>query len=166
MDKEVIESLLNEVLRASPVFARLSQAEITALANYGRIHDYAAGEVILTADGQDKRMFVLHRGSVLLRLAMWTEEGHCGGEAEFELASPGEAFGWAMWVKPQHITASAQALEKTSVVELDLPRMRESDAFLRLSQRMILELYAHLQEGGLCPANVQALLALRQEAIR
>jgi CRP-like cAMP-binding protein len=149
-----------KTLRASPLPAPLTEAEYLALANCGRIYEYAPGETILQANGQDERLFILRGGRVALYLVMWTEGGQCGGEATLELTLPGEAFGWATWVRPDRIAVSAHALEPVSLVALALEHLRDSQTFLKVSQRMVQNLYGRLQESGLCPPNIQALLRL------
>ncbi len=57
-------------LRDSPLFVPLTGAELRALANCGRIYEYEPGQVVLQADGQDERLFVLRKGQVALRLSM------------------------------------------------------------------------------------------------
>ncbi len=155
MSGEVIQTL-----RASPLLAPLTEAEYIALANCGRTQEYASGETILQAGGQDERMFILRDGRVALHLLMWTDGGECGGEATLELALPGAAFGWATWVRPDRIGVSAHVLEPVSAVVLELNRLEDPLVFLKLSQRMIQRLYGRLQETGLCPPNMHVLLKL------
>jgi CRP-like cAMP-binding protein len=149
-----------QTLRASPLLTPLTEAEYMALANCGRIYKYSLGETVLQADGQDERMFILRDGRVALHLVMWTDGGQCGGEATLELALPGEAFGWATWVRPDRIAVSAHALEPVSLVVLDLEHLRDSQTFLKVRQRMLQNLYGRLEETSLCPPNMQMLLKL------
>jgi len=48
-----------QTLRDSPLAAFLSEAELRMLAGCGRIHEYAAGQNIFSADSQDERLFLL-----------------------------------------------------------------------------------------------------------
>jgi CRP-like cAMP-binding protein len=155
MSGEVIQTL-----RASPLLAPLTEAEYMVLANCGRIYTYAPGETILQADGQDERMFILRDGRLALHLFMCMDGGECGGEETLELALPGEAFGWATWVRPDRIGVSAHALGSVSAVVLELNRLEDSLTFLKISQRMVQSLYGWLQETGLCPPNMHVLLKL------
>jgi len=147
-------------LHASPLLASLTEAELNALAGCGRVHSYAPGEVILAVDGQDERLFVLRRGRVRLRLTMQTEGGQCSGETTRDLTLTGQTFGWGAWVRPEHIIVSALALEPVSLVACDLTRLKDAETFWKLSQQMLKDLYGWLQESGLCPPNLQALLGL------
>jgi hypothetical protein len=52
-------------------------------------------------------------------------------------------------------------LGDASVAAFDLARLEDSGVFLQVSQRMLQLLYARLQEYGLCPPNVQALLKMK-----
>jgi CRP-like cAMP-binding protein len=156
MSGKVIQSL-----RASPLASVLSEAELRMLANCGRLQKYAAGETIVSADGEDERMFLLRRGRVALHLTMNTETGQCGGEISTEITLFGEPFGWAAWMRLERMEVFAGALENTSLVAFDLARLEDTATYLKVSQRMLQLLYARLQEYGLCPPNVQALLKMK-----
>ena len=131
------------------------------LAGCGRIFEYAADQDIVSADGQDERLFLLRDGQVDLHLTVTTETGHCRGEVHIESSLPGEPFGWATWMRPERVSLSARTLGNVSVVGFDLTRLGDSEIFLKLSTRLVQILYAHLQEHGLCPPNVQALLKMK-----
>lgn len=150
-----------QALRASRLAPSLTEAELRALANCGRQASYAPGEKILTADGLDERLFVLGEGHVRLTVTMWSEAGHCGGDAMFELSTPGEPFGWAAWVRPDRIAATANALQATSLIALDLERLGDAETYLKVQGRMLQFLYGRLQEGGICPPNIQGMLRLK-----
>jgi CRP-like cAMP-binding protein len=158
MGKGDMSGKVIQILRASPLATVLSEAELRMLANCGRIFEYAPAQTIFSADGRDERLFLLRQGQVALHLSMSTKTGQCNGEITTQLTLPGEPFGWAAWMRPDRLGVSAQALESASVVALDLPRLGDSGTFLKVSQRMLQLLYARLQEYGLCPPNVQALL--------
>lgn len=140
----------------------LSEAELHALANCGRIESYNQGDAIIAADGLDERVYLLQEGAARLGISMWSEGGRCGGEATFELAAAGEPFGWARWVRPDRITVTASARSATTVVVLDLDKLDDGTTLLKVSQRMVQLLYARLQEGGVCPPDVQGLLKWQQ----
>jgi CRP-like cAMP-binding protein len=150
-----------QALRASPLATMLSEAELRMLANCGRIHKVASGQVIVTEDGQDERLFLLREGKVDLHLTVNTETGQCRGEVHVELSSPGEPFGWAAWMRPDRVAVSARTLGNVLVAAFDLARLGDTGTFLKVSQRMLQLLYARLQEYGLCPPNVQALLKMK-----
>ena len=151
-----------QTLRASPLASILSEAELRMLANCGSIHEYVPGQTIVSADGLDERLFLLRQGQVALHLTMNTETGQCSGEATTVLALPSEPFGWAAWMRPDRLGVSAWALGSVSVVAFDLARLGDTGTFLKVSQRMLQLLYARLQEYGLCPPNVQALLKMKR----
>lgn len=151
-----------QALRNSPLATAISEAELRVLAGCGRIYQYAAGQTIVSFDGEDDRIFLLRSGKIDLHLIVNTETGQCSGEAQFELGSSGEPFGWAAWMQPDRVGISARALSPASVVAFDLNRLGVSEIFLKIGHRMLVLLYAHLQEYGICPPNVQALLKFRQ----
>ena len=147
-------------LRASPLLASLTEEELGGLASCSRVYMYAPDQVILAGDGQDERLFILQHGRVRLRLTMQTEGGQCSGETTRDLTLTGQTFGWGAWVRPEHIIVSALALEPVSLVACDLTRLKDAETFWKLSQQMLKDLYGWLQESGLCPPNLQALLGL------
>lgn len=151
-----------QTLRESPFAGVLSEAELRMLANCGSIIPYAAGQCILAAEGEDERLFLLRQGQIALHLSMNASLGECSGEITVEMTLRGEPFGWAYWMRPDRLGVSAHALGPTSVVACDLTKLEDTEAFLKVSQRALQLLYARLQEVGLCPPNVQALLKMRQ----
>jgi len=151
-----------QTLRASPLASILSEAELRMLANCGSIHEYVPRQTIVSADGLDERLFLLRQGQVALHLTMNTETGKCDGEITTELTLPAELFGWAGWMRPDRLRVSAQALESVSLVAFDLTRLEDTGIFLKVSQRVLQLLYARMQEYGLCPPNVQALLKMKR----
>jgi CRP-like cAMP-binding protein len=150
-----------QALRHSKLVPSLTEAELRVLANCGRIESFKPGETVIAAGGPDERLFVFLEGEVRLVISMWSEGGHCGGEAAFDLTTPGEAFGWAMWVRSDRITVAATARKTTTLVALDLNRLGDATTLLKVSQRMVQLLYGRLQEGGVCPPDVQGLLKLQ-----
>ncbi len=75
---------------------------------------------------------------------------------------PGVPGGWARWVRPDRITVTAAARSAVTVVALDLDKLDDGTTLLKVSQRMVQLLYARLQEGGVCPPDVQGLLKWQQ----
>jgi CRP-like cAMP-binding protein len=148
-----------ETLCSSPILtAVFGGDELRLLASCGRVREYKPGETI--ARPEDERVFVLHSGRVSLLLRVFSDGGRCGGEAEVELDKPGEVFGWGAWVKPERISTAASALDAVSVAALDLKRLHVPELNWRLRSRMLQILYGWLQECGLCPPNISALLGL------
>ncbi len=151
-----------QTLRNSPLAPFLSEAELRMLAGCGRIHEYAPDQELVSADGHDESLFLLREGKVDLYLAFLAETDLCSGDAHFELSAPGEPFGWAAWIQSDSVGVSARALEATSLVVFDLRRLGDSKVFRKVSLRMLELLYARLQEYGICPPNVQALLKFKR----
>ncbi len=151
-------------LRASSLLAPLTEVELRALANCGRLYEYAPGQTILGGDSADEHLFVLRRGRVALHVIMLPNGGQCEGMTTVELSSPGEVFGWGAWLRPDGIMVAAYALEPCSVVRLNLDRLKDAETSWKVSWRMLQKLYGLLQEHGLCPPNMQALLKLGQVA--
>lgn len=150
-----------QALRQSMLALSLTEAELRTLANRGRIESFEPGQTVVAGGGQDERFFVLAEGEVRLTLSMRSDGGHCGGEATLDLRTAGEPFGWAMWVRSERITAAATARKTTTLVALDLNHLGDATTLLKVSQRMVQLLYARLQEGGVCPPDIQGLLKLQ-----
>lgn len=151
-----------QTLRNSPLASFLTEAELRMLAGCGRIIEYAPDENIVSANSQDERLFLLREGKVDLYLSILTETRQCSGDAHVELSAAGDPFGWAAWMRSDRVGVSARALESTSLVVFDLRRLGESEIFRKVSIRMLELLYARLQEYGICPPNVQALLKFKR----
>jgi len=151
-----------QTLRSSSLATMMSEPELRMLANCGNICAYAPDQSIVQADGQDERLFILRQGQVVLQLTMVTETGQCSGESTTELTAPGEPFGWATWMRPDRLGVSARAWGSVSVAAFDLARLQDTGTFFKVTQRMLQLLYAWLQEGSLCPPNVQALLKMKR----
>ena len=145
-------------LRICPWMAPLTHAELLELASCGQVRMYEPQDMILRPE--DERLFILRRGRVALHVRMESESDRCGGEADFELDKPGDAFGWATWARPDRIVTSARALDLCEMVTVDLERIRDPTTLSKLGLRMVQNLFARLQEGGLCPPNVRAFLKL------
>ena len=150
-----------ETLRSSPTLSVFGENELRSLASCGCLEEYPAGATILQPDRDDPRMFVLREGRVALHICMLTG-GRCGGEARFELAAR-QVLGWQAWVQSDRISTAAQAVEAVSVAVLDLRRLRDPVILGNVRQRMLQNLYGLLQEGGVCPPNIQLLLRLSED---
>lgn len=151
-----------QTLRDSPLASFLTEAELRMLANCGKIREAASGQEIVSADGRDQSLFLLREGKVDLYLTILTATGQCSGDAHVELSAAGELFGWAAWMRSDRVGVSARALETTSLVVFDLKRLGDSEIFRKVSIRMLELLYARMQEFGICPPNVQALLKFKR----
>jgi len=152
-----------DTLRSSPALSVFGENELRSLAGCGCLEEYPAGATILQPDRDDARMFVLRAGRVALNICMCTLGRRCGGEASFEWAARGRVFGWQAWVHSDRISVAAHAVEAVSVVVLDLRRLREPLILANVRQRMLQNLYGLLQEGGVCPQNIQLLLRLSED---
>jgi len=151
---------LVETLNASWLASVLTGVEIRTLAAVGALRLYQTG-AIPGADEQNRNIYILRQGQVALHISMPTDGGQCGGDVTLHLTARGDVFGWAAWVRPERIAVSAVAEEPTSLVVLDLDRLRQSPLYWKVSQWMVYRLFALMQEAGLCPPNIQGLLELR-----
>lgn len=151
-----------QTLRESPLAYFHTEAELQILANSGQIQEVAAGQEIVSANGRDESLFLLQEGKVDLYLTLIAKTPQCSGNTHVELSTAGEPFGWAAWLRPDGVGISARAVEPTSLVVFDLKRLGDTGIARKISIRMLELLYARLQEYGICPTNVQALLKFKR----
>ncbi|MGQ9503071.1 MAG: cyclic nucleotide-binding domain-containing protein [Anaerolineae bacterium] len=147
-----------EAVHACPQCLRLSDTERQALASCGRTEVYLPGEVILNP--RDTALYILLEGRVTVQLVMLVHGKECGGETTIELHTRGAAFGWGLWVRPERIAATACAITPSLVVRFDLGCQPCSADFATLGKHMTLYLYGLLQEGGICPPDIQSYLQM------
>jgi CRP/FNR family transcriptional regulator, cyclic AMP receptor protein len=117
-----------DVLRRSPVFEMLSQAELDVLAELCRQRRFAAGEVVFSEGDAGDALFVLARGDVEV-----VAKGP-GGERVLAVLAPPTAFGEMSLVDREVRSATVRA--KTACVALQLSaenftafRKRSRDGF-------------------------------------
>lgn len=158
MTGKVIQSL-----RQSPLAVALNEAELRVLANCGMQLSYRVGETILEDGGLDERLFLVSAGQVSLRISIWSDDSQCRGEAELNLASPGQVFGWAAWMRPEFISTAAFALEPATLVAFDLQKLGDAYVYLKVRENMLQLLYSILQQSDLCPPNIYSWLKLKRQ---
>ncbi len=117
-----------DVLRRSPVFEMLSQAELDVLAELCRQRRFAAGEVVFSEGDAGDALFVLARGDVEVVAKA------PGGERVLAVLAPPTAFGEMSLVDREVRSATVRA--KTACVALQLSaenftafRKRSRDGF-------------------------------------
>ncbi len=100
-------------LRALPLFARLSEAEIADLAARIRMRAFRRGEVMFRKDDVGQHLYLVLEGGVKITLP-----GELGQEALVAIMRPGEFFGELALFDSTPRSASAVALEDTRVALL------------------------------------------------
>jgi CRP/FNR family cyclic AMP-dependent transcriptional regulator len=104
-----------ELIAATPLFAALDRADITAIAEHCHERRYARNEMLFARGDPGERIFVVREGQI--RLAVATAEGK---ELNFQVAGPGDMFGEIAVLDGRPRSAEAVAL--TSAVCLTLER--------------------------------------------
>lgn len=145
-------------LRRSPILAPLEENELRQVAAASRGRELAPGEILFAHGQPDRHFYILQRGRIALQLRMSLGR-RCGGETRILLDRPGQTLGWSALVRAERISASARAIETTSVVVVDLERLARVELALRIYRRLVQQLYGLLQETGLCPPDLKSLLA-------
>lgn len=114
-------------LSNSPVLAGLTVADIDELERVALVKDYDTRTPIFT-EGEDAfGVCIVLTGRVSLQTTLGAEQ------VEVAEAGPGDLIGWSGLVPPHQFSASAVAVEPTSVAILqseDLTRLSEEDQYL------------------------------------
>jgi len=119
-----------EVLRRSPLFEMLSDAELEVLAELSRHRTFAAGEVIFSEGDAGDALFVLQSGEV--EVALRAPDG--GPERPLAVLAPPEAFGEMSLVDREVRSATVRARTECTALQLTAEnftafRKRSRDGF-------------------------------------
>lgn len=109
---------LAELLSAVDIFAPLTSDELNALALNVRGHVFAPGETIIRAGDQGASMFVVHRGSVSVRV------DSNGQQRTIKQLAEGDFFGEMALFTGEPRTANVVAAEETEVFEIGHDAMK------------------------------------------
>lgn len=116
--------------------AELSPHARERLAEIGEVARVEPGAVLLREGTETERFGVLLSGLLSLRVAVAGR-----GRATLMTVEPGEVFGWSAVVPPYRATSTVVALEASSVIVFDAPRLRD---LLRDDDALSLTLYPRL----------------------
>jgi CRP/FNR family cyclic AMP-dependent transcriptional regulator len=105
-------------LRPCELFAGLTDEELSEIAAITREQVYDAGAVICAEQEQADHLFILSKGCVQVDVRLHSPL-EAGGETTIEEVQPGRIFGWSSLVKQRRFTASARAVEPSSVLVVD-----------------------------------------------
>jgi len=158
-----MESDLISTLRSSTVLAPLEAKELKQVLAASQRQGLAVEEILFAHGQQDTHFYVIEKGRIALQLRMRLGK-RCGGEARLVLQRPGQTLGWSAVVHVERISTSARILEPTSLVAVDLRRLTQVELALKVRRRLVQQLFGLLQELGICPPDLGALLALGQPA--
>jgi small-conductance mechanosensitive channel/CRP-like cAMP-binding protein len=103
---------VTERLSAVDIFAPLTPEELSRLAAASEGRTYASGEIIIRANDSGDSMFVVHRGSVEVRIS------HNGKSRTVAALAEGNFFGEMALFTGEPRTASVVAIEETEVLEI------------------------------------------------
>ncbi|HEX3560883.1 MAG TPA: mechanosensitive ion channel family protein [Pyrinomonadaceae bacterium] len=109
---------LAELLSAVDIFSPLTSDELNALALNVRGHVFAPGETIIRAGDQGASMFVVHRGSVSVRV------DSNGQQRTIKQLAEGDFFGEMALFTGEPRTANVVAAEETEVFEIGHDAMK------------------------------------------
>lgn len=159
-----------QVLRQSPVLARLSEPGLLALARAAHLRSFARGQDVFQQDDPADTVYVVASGLVVIYLA-----APDGRELVINEIRPGDIFGEMALLQGQKRSASAAARQASEVVFIDgrafLAKLETEPRLMR----QLLETLAHrLRESGEresalaflnAPARLARLLLERAQAV-
>lgn len=116
--KDGDKDTLAERLSAVDIFSPLSSDELSALASNAKGHIFAPGETIIRAGDQGASMFVVHRGSVDVRV------DSNGMPKTIKRLEEGDFFGEMGLFTGEPRTANVVAAEETEVLEIGHDSMK------------------------------------------
>lgn len=96
------------------LFVGLTGEELAEIAAIASEETYEAGELICEEQDQADRLFVLSQGRVQVHVQLRSPL-EPDGQVTIEEVEPGRIFGWSSLVKQRRFTASARALEPSTV---------------------------------------------------
>jgi CRP-like cAMP-binding protein len=120
-----------------PLFAGLSPAHQTMIAEMGRTVELAKRRRLFTQDTPAKGCWLIHRGQVVIEALVLGR-----GPVSIETLGPNELVGWSWFVPPYRWQFSAVTLTEVTATELDTDLVRstaqENPEFgYALSQQML-----------------------------
>ncbi len=118
----VVKSLENKFLRNTPFFSGLPESDINSFSKYIYTRDYEKNEYIYHQGDEADRVFIVINGWVRVY-----RETIDGDESVPALLTTEEIFGeGAIYYQSNHYIFSAQAIEKTRLLEISQTMMRRS----------------------------------------
>jgi len=106
-----------ESLRCCELFPGLSDEELAQIAAIAHEETFQPGDQICAEQEAANHLFILQKGCVQVHIRL-RPDLEPGGETTIEEVEPGRIFGWSSLIKQRRFTASAKALELTTVVAL------------------------------------------------
>ncbi len=137
-----------EVLRRSPLFEMLSEAELQVLAELSRSRRLAAGDVVFREGDAGDALFVLARGEVEV-----VTDGRAGVEHPIASLAPPEAFGEMSLIDREVRSATVRARTDCDLLQLGAEnftafRKRSRDGFTLFLVNVARVLSSRLREAN------------------
>jgi len=112
---------LIRLLSAIPPFSSLNDAQLASVVTCCRQHDFAAGEAIYQQNTPAHKLYIIIEGLVSLDDVV----PDTPAMISFERRGPKEIFGGASLLGFKAYSLTANCLEPTSVIEIDIPCLEE-----------------------------------------
>ncbi len=137
-----------EVLRRSPLFEMLSEAELQVLSELSRARRFAAGEVVFREGDAGDALFVLARGEVEV-----VADGGAGKDTPIASLGPPEAFGEMSLIDREVRSATVRARTECEALQLGAEnftafRRRSRDGFTLFLVNVARVLSSRLRESN------------------
>ena len=107
-------------LSESKVFAGLSDRELRRVAETAAVQTFAPGALVFGEDDVASNMYLVSEGRVALKMKSRT-----GQVVVIDELGPGEVAGWSSTLEDQRYTASVSAVEPSTLLVFDGPRLRQ-----------------------------------------
>lgn len=107
--------IVADALPPCDLFNGLSSDELAEIAAITCEKQYEAGDLICAEQEQADHLYILAKGCVQIHVRLHSPL-EAGGEATIDEVQPGRVFGWSSLVKQRRFTASARALERSTVL--------------------------------------------------
>lgn len=104
-----------DALPPCDLFDGLSREELAEIAAIAREEQYDAGDLVCAEQEQADYLYILAQGCVQIHVRLHSPL-EAGGEATIDEVQPGRVFGWSSLVKQRRFTASARALQPSTVL--------------------------------------------------
>jgi CRP-like cAMP-binding protein len=136
------------------LFEAFSDEAIARLASQSEVLRFEANAMIFDEGLEARKLYILHSGRVAIEIRI-------DGENRFfvHTAAPREVFGWSALVPPFSLTASARAVEPSTIIAISASALedeitREPNAGLELMKGVIRLVSTRLKDTRLQLVNI------------
>ena len=112
-------------LRAAKLFDGVDAAHLQPVLSLCQHVTVDKGARIFEQGAPARSLYIVRRGRVALESTLERPDGSITHPTVVASVGPGEAFGWSALVEPHILTLSAKAVERSELVQIDGPGLRD-----------------------------------------